>query len=384
MEFGWTPVQQRRYDEALAAARAAFPRQDRGGNAWHESGPFGKEGWQALGALGALGASVPTQYGGRGLGALDTARLFEAVGRGSADSGVVFAAAAHLFAAAMPIAEFGSPAVRERLLPRLCSGDLVAANAMTEPEAGSDVSQLATTATRTEGGYLLNGTKSFVSNGPVADVLVTYASTDPAAGHLGLTAFVVDAHSAGVLTGQPFAKLGMTSCPASQIEFRDCFVPDGAVLGAPGQGGAVFQHSMTWERTCLFALFLGVQDELVDRAVAHARRRRQFGKRLAEFQSVSDRIVDMKLRVEGARLLLYRACWAIDTGERAVLASALSKLAASQAAVASATDAVLLFGGRGYTREEGVEAALRDAVGGLIFSGTSDIQRQLAAVELGL
>ncbi|GAA4466707.1 acyl-CoA dehydrogenase family protein [Phytohabitans houttuyneae] len=376
MEFGWTPEQRARYDEALAAARGFGP----------ETGAPGlaPDDWLALGKQGLLGASVAPEYGGAGLGALDTAHLFEAFGRGCPDTGLVFAAAAHLFACAMPIADFGAPALRERLLPDMCAGRAVAANAMTEPGAGSDVSTLATTATRVDGGYLLNGTKSFVSNGPAADVFVTYATTDPAAGHFSLTAFAVGRDAEGIRVGPPFRKLGMASCPASEVEFVDCFVPDEGVLGERGQGSVVFQHSMLWERTCLFALYLGVQDRLVDAVVEHAKRRSQFGRALREFQSVSNRIVDMKLRLESGRLLLYRACWSIDRGDADPLASALSKLAVSEAAVASAADAVQVLGGRGYLSENGVEAALRDAVGGTIFSGTSDIQRQIIARELGL
>ncbi|WP_091672746.1 acyl-CoA dehydrogenase family protein [Micromonospora auratinigra] len=376
MDFGWSTEQQTRYAETLAAVRAAFPTAP--------DGFYDRKDWTRLAELGLTGACVPRAYGGGGLGALDTARLLEAVGRGCPDTGLVFATAAHLFACAMPIADFGSAELRARWLPGLCSGELIAGNAMTEAEAGSDVSRLAVTATPVDGGWLLNGVKTFISNGPVADVYVTYATTDPAAGHFGTTAFVVDRTAPGVHPDAPFDKLGMASCPAGGVTFTDCFVPAGQVIGEPGQGGVIFQHSMGWERTCLFALFLGVQEELVDRVLAHVRQRRQFGRALAEFQSVSNRIVEMKLRLESGRLLLYRACWEMDQGDPSTLWSALSKLAVSEAALAGAIDAVQLFGGAGYLRGTGVEAALRDAIGGTIFSGTSDIQRWLVAAELGL
>jgi len=376
MEFGWAAEQTARYDEALAAARRFAP----------ETGAPGiaPEAWRALGEHGLLGASVEAKFGGAGLGALDTARMFEAFGRGCPDTGLVFAAAAHLFACAMPVAEFGTPATRERLLPGMCAGEVVAGNAMTERGAGSDVSTLATTATPVDGGYLLNGVKTFVSNGPAADVFVTYATTDPGAGHFALTAFAVGRDTAGLNVGEPFGKLGMASCPASEVEFAGCFVPDEGVLGERGQGSIVFQQSMLWERTCLFALYVGLQDRLIDDVVSHARERGQFGRPLREFQSVSNRIVEMKLRLESGRLLLYRACWVLDQGEPDAMSSALSKLAVSEGALAGAVDAVQIFGGRGYLTGQGAEAALRDAVGGTIFSGTSDIQRQIVARELGL
>ncbi len=376
MEFGWTGAQRQRYDDALAATRLAFPRA--------ETYTFSRKNWRRLGELGVLGASVPVAHGGQGLPALDTARLFEAVGNGCEDAGLVFAAAAQLFACAMPIVSFGTDELRARLLPGLCAGELVAGNAMTEPEAGSDVGALRTTARPAAGGYLLNGVKSFVSNGPVADVFVTYAVTDESAGPFGITAFVVDAGTPGLSVGQPFHKSGLEGCEAGTVTFEDCPVPADRVLGVPGQGSMIFQDSMGWERTCLFALYLGVQDRLIARCVEHVRRRRQFGRRLAEFQSVANRVVDMRLRLESARLLLYRACWGLDAGEPTVLFGALSKMATSEAALATATDAVRLFGGSGYLRECGVEAAVRDAIGGTIFSGTSDIQCQLVAMEMGL
>ncbi len=379
MEFSWTPRQRESYDSTLRAVRDAFA--DAPGSA---DGFFSRKDWRKLGELGLAGLCVPTRYGGSGLGALDTALQTEAFGRGCPDTGLVFAASAHLFACAVPIAEFGGEKVKRGLLPGLCSGELIAGNAMTETDAGSDVSRLAVTADQVPGGFVLNGEKSFVSNGPVADVYVTYATTDPAAGYLGVTSFVVERDARGLIVGEPFEKLGLLSCPAGTIRFEDCFVPAEHALGEPGTGGAVFQHSMSWERACLFAGYLGLLDRLVERCVAHARSRRQFSRPIGEFQSVANRIVEMKLRAESARLLLYRACWEMDQGVSSALSVALSKLAVSVGAVASALDAVQLFGSRGYLREYGVEAFLRDTVPSTIFSGTSDIQRLLIAKELGL
>lgn len=379
MEFGWNEGQQARYDEVLAATRAAFPSGPGSGH-----GFYTRKDWLRLGEIGLLGACLPPEAGGQGLGALDTARVVEAVGRGCADTGLVFGAAAHTFACAVPIAEFGSAAVRERLLPELAAGRLIAGNAMTEPDAGSDSSRLGTTARPVDGGLVLNGTKSFVSNGPAADVYVAYATVNPKAGFLGVTGVVVDRNTPGLIVGEPYEKMGMHSCPAGAITFEECFVPDDHVLGGVGQGAAIFQHSMGWERACLFALYVGLLERLVESCIRHATERRQFGKRIGEFQSVSNRIADMKLTLESARLLLYRACWEMDQGKPAVLAIALSKLAVSEGVLAAATDAVRVFGGRGYLREDGIEATLRDAVPSTIFSGTSDIQRQLIAKEIGL
>ncbi|MGC4868597.1 acyl-CoA dehydrogenase family protein [Micromonospora sp. DT53] len=378
MDFAWTPEQRAAYDEVRASVEQTFaPTADAG--RLHD-----RDVWRQLGQLGLLGLCIPAEYGGGGLGALDTALRVEAFGRGCADTGLVFAAGAHQFACAVPVAGFGTPELKEDLLPGICSGEVVAGNAMTESGAGSDVSRLAVTATATADGYLLNGEKTFVTNGPVADVLVTYATTDPLAGHLGVTAFVLDRDTTGLTVSASLDKMGLVSAPAGRVSFEDCLVPAHRVLGEPGQGGAIFQHSMRWERACLFAGYVGLLDRLVERCVGHATSRRQFGRRISDFQAVANRIVEMKLRTESARLLLYRCCWEMDNNAGSELNVALSKLAVSEAAVAGALDAVRLFGGRGYLREAGIETVLRDAVPSTIFSGTSDVQRLLIAHELGL
>jgi alkylation response protein AidB-like acyl-CoA dehydrogenase len=179
-------------------------------------------------------------------------------------------------------------------------------------------------------------------------------------------------------------KSGLTSCRAGAVTFEHCFVPDDRVLGSPGQGRLVFQESMHWERSCLFAIYLGQQERLVRRCVEHVRERRQFGRRLADFAPVADRLAEMKVRLESGRLLLYRACAEIDSGRDPSLWAAMAKLAVSEAAIATALDAARIFGGRGYLKEYGIEQAVRDALPATTFSGTSDIQRRLIAEGMGL
>jgi alkylation response protein AidB-like acyl-CoA dehydrogenase len=381
VDFDWTPRQRAAHSAVRHAIREAFGEPDDAGG---KESLFTREQWRTLGDLGLLGLCLPTECGGGGLGALETAGLVEAFGRACNRTGLVFAASAHLFACAVPIADFGSDTLKGRLLPGLARGDLVAGNAMTETEAGSDVSHLATTAEPVDGGWLLNGEKSFVSNGPAADVFVTYATTDPAAGHLGVTGFVVERDTPGLTVGEPFDKFGLAACPASWVSFEQSFVPAENVLGGEGTGGAIFQHSMGWERACLFAGYLGLMDRMIEQCVAHVHSRRQFGHRLADFQAVANRLVEMKLRAESARLLLYRACWSMDQGQPSVLQIALSKLAVSESALAGAVDAMHVFGARGYLSESGIATYLRDTIPSTIFSGTSDIQRLLIAKEMGL
>jgi alkylation response protein AidB-like acyl-CoA dehydrogenase len=375
MDFSRSDEQQARYIQVEAAARELSGSTADGSH---------RQDWAALAALGLLGAAVPQEHGGSGFGALDTALLYEAAGVGCTDTGLLFAAAAQLFACVRPVVEFASAKTRRKLLPALCSGELIAGNAMTEPDAGSDVSRLATRAVKVEGGYVLEGVKSFVSNGPIADLYVTYATTDPEGAYFNTTAFVVDRDSPGLVPGAPMEKSGLAACQAGLVTFAGCFVPDDRVLGSPGQGHLVFQESMQWERACLFAIYLGQQERLIRRCIRHVRERRQFGKRLADIQPVADRLADMKLRLESGRLLLYRACTEIDAGQDPSLWTAMAKLAVSEAAIATALDAARIFGARGYLKEHGIEQAVRDAMPATTFSGTSDIQRQLIARGMGL
>jgi alkylation response protein AidB-like acyl-CoA dehydrogenase len=340
--------------------------------------------WKKLGDFGLLGLSVPREHGGLGLDALGTALAVEALGRGCTDGGLVFSACAHLFACAMPIAECGSDGLKDRFLRRLASGEAVGANAITEAEAGSDVHALRTRAVREGDRYRITGTKTFVTNAPLADVLLVYASTNPSHGALGITAFVVERATPGVDVGAPLAKLGLESSPVAAVYFDDCVVPAAHVVGREGGGAAVFAASMVWERACLFAAYLGAMDRQLEDTLRFARERRQFGKAIAKHQAVSHRIVEMKLRLDAARLLLYRACWLRDQGEDAVLETSLAKLAVSEAAVQSGLDAIRIHGGMGVMTESGIDRALRDAVPATIFSGTSDIQREIIAQRLGL
>jgi clorobiocin biosynthesis protein CloN3 len=261
---------------------------------------------------------------------------------------------------------------------------MIGAQAMTEPETGSDAFALATSATQAADGWIINGTKTFVTNAPVADVFVLYGTSDADSGFLGQTALAVPRDLPGITVGEPFAKMGLHACPAGRVEFRDCRVPARYRLGAEGQGSAIFQHSMAWERSCLLAVYLGQMRRQLDSCVAHAKQRRQFGRPIGTFQAVSHRIATMIQRLEAARLLLYRACWLLDQGRADPAATAMAKLAVSDATVANSLDAVHVFGGSGYLAGAGIEAQLRDSVPSVIFSGTSDIQREIIVNRAGL
>ncbi len=377
MDFAWSEAQRDLYQRTLTFARAQLGR-----GAGERRFPV--EEWRRAGEFGLLGLSLPERYRGLGLDALTTARAVEAFGRGCRDGGLVFSASAHLFACAMPILRHGGEALRARVLPKLATGEWVGANAITEAEAGSDAFALKTTAVRDGDGYLLDGAKSYVSNGPVADAIVVYAATRPGDGYLGVSAFVVERGAAGLRAGEPFHKMGLDSSPIASLYLDKVRVPVENRLGDEGAGAAIFADSMQWERACLFAGYLGAMERQLDECVAFAGQRRQFRKPIGKHQAVAHRIADMKLRLESARLLLYRACWLRDRGDDATLEVSLAKLAVSEAAVQSAIDAIQIHGGAGYLVETGVERALRDAVPSTIFSGTSEIQRDLIARRMGL
>ena len=381
MGFSSTAEQDQLYEEAREFAEGRLnPRIDaRDGQPW-----FDAEEWRLCGELGLLGASVPVRYGGQGHDALTVARLVEGFSRGCSDAGLVFSACAHLFACAMPIAEHGDEALKQRALPGLASGDEIAANAITEHDAGSDVFSLKTTAVRDGECYLLTGVKSYVTNGPVADRFVVYASTEPAHGYLGITAFLVRGDAPGLIRGDHFDKIGLTGAPVCEIRLEECLVDAADRIGAEGAGAAIFHSSMQWERACLFAQYLGVMDRQLEEVVAFAKRRRQFGKPLGRHQAIAHRAADMKLRLDAGRLLLYRACWMKSQGLECGVEVSLAKLAISEGAVQSGLDAIQIFGGLGIRTETGIATALGDAIPSTIFSGTSEVQRDLIASRLGL
>jgi alkylation response protein AidB-like acyl-CoA dehydrogenase len=375
MDFDWAEEEREIYNRIYSRTRL-WPAPD--------PGFFTPAEWKLCASLGLLGLSIPERYGGEGYGFLATARAAEAFGRGAPDMGLVFSAMAHLFACAMPIVEHGDEDLRREILPRLSSGEWVGANAITEEGAGSDATQLATRAERAGEDYVLTGEKSFVSNGPTADVFVVYAASQPDLGYLGVSAFVVERGTPGLAIGEPFGKLGLDRCPASTLRLDGCVVPAWRRLGGEGQGAAIFQAAMRWERTCLFAAYAGRIERLAEVCADHARTRHQFGRPIGANQAISHRLARMRVRLDAARLLLWRACWRLEKNESASADVAMAKLAISEAAAESAMDAVRIFGGDGIRENRGVERELRDAVPSVIFSGTSEMQLELIARELGL
>ena len=341
--------------------------------------------WLKCGEMRLQGLAVPEEYGGLGLDPLSTAMALEALGYACEDSGLVFALCAQLFPCAVPIWKYGTESQRRKYLPRLCNGTTIAANCMTEPNTGSDAFAMATRAAPDGSGWRLNGTKTFSSNGPVADLLVVFAMTAPDKGyHGGVTTFLVEKGTPGFSVSREIEKMGLRTSPFGEVVLEDVYVSNEAVLGGVGGGSTLFTHSMDWERTCLFAFNVGVTERLLEKSVAYARTRQQFGKPIARFPAIGNRLVDMKVHLEAARLLVYSAAWKLNRSKTVSMDAAIAKLFVSESLVQAALGAVQVHGGYGFTTEYQVERALRDAVGSTLYSGTSEMQRNIIASWLGL
>ncbi len=380
MDFDLTEDQAAYRDSVLGFARrelAEMPAGDAGLECFRRR-------WRACAEFGITGLPVPAEYGGTGADMVTVVAALDALGLGCPDNGLLFSLNAQMWACQHPIVAFGSEPQKRAYLPRLCDGSLIAAHAMTEPGSGSDAFALSTTARQSGDGYVLSGSKVFVTNGPAAGLFLVFATTNRSRGFGGLCASLVPADAPGLTVGPPARKMGLDGSPMSELFLDDCAAPEDAVLGEPGMGMTIFASAMKRERSLILATTVGTMQRSLDRCLLHARERKQFGKPIGEFQAVASRIVDMKLRLETARLLLYRVGWLIDRGRPFDLDSALVKLHLSEAFVQSSLDALQVHGGYGYMTENGLERDVRDAIASRIYSGTSDIQRNIAAAAMGL
>jgi alkylation response protein AidB-like acyl-CoA dehydrogenase len=310
--------------------------------------------------------------------------IMEGLGYGAKDNGLLFGMNAQMWSVQHPILTFGSDAQKQKYLPALCSGKIIGAHGMSEPDSGSDAYSLRTRATKVEGVYILNGTKMFVTNAPIADLYVVFATVDPDRRMLGVTTFLIEKGTAGCTVGRDLEKMGLRTSPMGEIILEDCFLPEEARLGREGNGSTVFNSSMEWERGCILAGQIGAMERQLEETIRYARERKQFGQSIGKFQAVSNRIAEMKVRLETARLILYKVGWLKNEGKSAIMEAAMAKLFLSEAFVDSSMDAIRVRGGYGYMTEFEVERDFRDALGGTLYSGTSDIQRNIIARLLGL
>jgi len=349
-----------------------------------QASEFSREAWVKAAKIGIQGLPFPEEYGGQGADALTTILAMEGLGYGCADNGLIFSINAHIWSGAMPIHRFGTEEQKAKYLPGLNDGSLISVQGMTEPDSGSDAYSLKTTARLDGDVYVLNGSKTYITNAPVADLFVVFASIDRSKGWAGLCAFIVEKGTPGLDVGVNFKKMGLRTSPMSELAFNDCRVPKENLLGRVGSGMMVFNHSIEWERSCILASAVGTMERQLEKAVAYAKERRQFGEPIGKFQAVSHRLVDMKIRLETSRLLLYRLGWVLDQGETSALDAAMVKQQLSESFLQSSLDAVSIYGALGFMTETEVERDVRDAIAGRIYSGTNDIQKNIIARHMGL
>lgn len=383
MNFSWTKIEYTYKKEVIEFAKNHL-------NAAHlendEKCHFDAKAWQACADFGILGLAVPQQYSNRKEDAnILTAMLaMEGLGYGCKDNGLPFALNAQMWTVQLPIAHFGSNEQKNKILPKLTSGQWIASHALTEPNSGSDVFSMQTTATRVEGGYLLNGTKHLITLGPVCDLAMVFAVTNPKLGKWGLSVFLVEKGTPGFKISENKAKMGLRTVPIGDLTFTNCFIKEENRLGKEGAGWSITNHSLELDRCSVHASQVGAMERQLEESISYVKERKQYGQPVGKFQSVANRISNMKLRLETSKLLLYKVAWLKSTGKSAMLEAAMLKLHISENFAASSLDAIRNHGGYGYLSENEIERDLRDAVGGLIYAGTSDIQRNIIARIMGL
>jgi alkylation response protein AidB-like acyl-CoA dehydrogenase len=334
------------------------------------------DGWKKMGDMGLLGLPFPEEYGGSDAGALDTAIAMDAFAAGGADAGVALSWGAHSIIGGVPIWIMGTEEQRKKYLPGICSGETISSLGLTEPDAGSDAASVKTTAVRDGDDYVLNGSKMFITNGPICDLCIVVASTDKEKGALGISTFIVERKSPGFEVSRELDKMGNRTSPTGELAFSDCRVPAENLLGAEGDGFyGVGKATLEWERAIMVAPAVGSMEVNINRCIEYAKERKQFGRPIGKFQAVAFKIAEMKCLLDASRLLVYKVAWMKDQGIPAMMEACVCKLSVTENSVRVANDAVQIFGGYGYIREYPVERTLRDAKLGTIGAGTSEIQK---------
>jgi butyryl-CoA dehydrogenase len=347
---------------------------------WDREARFPGEVVKKLAGLGFLGMNVPEEWGGAGLDMLSYTLAVEEISRGDASVGVIMSVNNSL--ACWPIDAYGTPEQKERWLVPLAKGEHLGAYCLSEPQAGTDAAAQKTIAKKTDKGWLLNGTKNFITNGNSADTLVVLAMTDISLGHKGISAFIVDAHAPGVSVTHTEKKMGIRASDTAQIALDDVEIGDDALLSDVGRGFKVAMSTLDGGRIGIAAQALGIAQSALDHSIAYSKEREQFGRPIAKFQAIQFKLADMAMRLDAARLLTYRAAWTKDQHAAHSVESAMAKYMASTAAVYCAEEAVQIFGGNGYSKEYPVEKLMRDAKICDIYEGTNEVQKMVVSAAL--
>jgi len=335
---------------------------------------------EKMAKLGLLGIIIPQEYGGAGLDTISYATVVEEISRKCASTGVI--TSVHNSLTAWPIMKYGTDLQKKKYLPILAKGEKIGAFAGTEANAGSDLGAMQTTAKLKGNKYIINGSKTFITSGPKAGIIIVFAVTDKAAGPKGLSAFIVESNMKGYKVGSIFEKLGINASLTSELIFEDMEVPKENLLGTEGDGFKIALATLDGGRIGIAAQAVGIAQAALDESINYAKQRQQFGKPIASFQAIQWMIADMATRIEAARYLVYNAAYKKDKGERISKEAAMAKLFASETAMDAVIKAVQIHGGYGYTKEYTVERLFRDAKITEIYEGTSEVQRMVISGSL--
>jgi alkylation response protein AidB-like acyl-CoA dehydrogenase len=345
-----------------------------------EQGQFPSEVLRKMGELGLMGIPVPEKYGGAGMDFISYILAIHELSRVSATIGVILSV--HTSVCTNPILYFGKDAQKQKYVPKLASGEYLGAFCLTESGSGSDASALKTKAVKDGDEYIINGSKMFITNGGAADIYIVFASTSPELRSKGITAFIVEKNTPGFIVGKDERKMGLHGSRTVQLSFENMRVPAENMLGSEGEGFKIAMANLDVGRIGIAAQAMGIAEAALDAAVAYAGDRQQFGKPLAAQQGVAFKLADMATNVEAAKLLLYRAASLRQQGQKCSFEASTAKLFASRTAVETATEAIQVFGGYGYTEDYPVERFFRDAKITEIYEGTSEIQRIVISKSL--
>ncbi len=345
-----------------------------------EKGEYPRKTLDKMAKLGLLGIIIPNEYGGAGLDTISYAIVIEEISRKCASTGVI--ASVHNSLTAWPIMKYGNDNQKKKYLPILAKGDKIGAFAATEPNAGSDLGALRTTAELKSDKYIINGDKTFITSGPEAGIIIVFAVTDKKLGAKGISAFIVESDMIGYKVGSIFDKLGINASKTSELIFENMEVPKENLLGKEGEGFKIALSTLDGGRIGIASQAVGIAQAALDESIEYSKQRQQFGRPISKFQAIQWMIADMATRIEASRYLVYNACFKKDKGERFSKEAAMAKLFSSDTAMEAVIKAVQIHGGYGYTKEYTVERLFRDAKITEIYEGTSEVQKMVIAGSL--
>ena len=347
-------------------------------------GTFQTNLWRECASHGILRWACPEEYNGLGKTALETSQLLESLGFGCRNNGLLFSLGTQLWGIQKTILKFGSEQQKSHFLTENVDGSLIGSFAINEASSGSDAISLDTTAKKEGSDYILEGEKTLISMAPVADFALVFANTNPEAGRWGISVFIIDKETPGIVMHPADEMMGLRTAPVGKISLRSCRVPNTCLLGKEGSGGTIFNFAQICERSMLLAPQIGTMRRQIDQCVDFAKSRVRGGQQIGKYQAVSRRIADMAIRLETSRLLQHKAASLIDKDKYDIFNAAIVKTHISEAFEINSREMLSVMGGSGYLTEQGVDNDLRDAIGGTVYGGTTDMQRNIISGILGL